>query len=66
MRMSKRMAESLITKHGWQPYIKSHWLDFTKNKGGYVIGFKNHSLEYQGTRESCKHLLELAKLQSEP
>lgn len=42
MAMTRRFVEAVIREKHWQPYIKSHWIDLGKAKGGNIITFKDH------------------------
>lgn len=71
MGMSRRFVEAIIRDNGWQPYIKSHWLDFGRQgkryipstgRGGVIITFKGHEQhEYKCSHKTAKEILDLAK-----
>jgi len=60
--MSMRMAELLITERKWQPYIKGHWMDLGRGRGGCTITFKGHEAHvFKCSQGTGKYLLKLAK-----
>ncbi len=50
MAMPKKMALKLVGEHGWEPYIKRHWMILGLHgrpaKAGYTVAFRGHNLEY--------------------
>ena len=62
MGMSRHFVEAVIKEKGWQPYIATQWLDFGKQKGGYIITFKGHTQhEFKCSFKVGKEILELAR-----
>ena len=62
MGMSRHFVEAVIRDKGWHPYIKGHFIDFRKGKGGAVITFKDHEQhEYKCSNKVASEILALAK-----
>jgi len=57
MAMTRRFVEAAIGK-GWEPYTKSHWLDFNKQRGGVIITFRGHEQhEFKCSHKVAREIL---------
>lgn len=55
--MTRRFIDAVIKK-GWQPYIKSHWLDLGKQRSGVVLTFRGHEEhEYKCSQKTANEIL---------
>lgn len=64
--MTKHFAEVVIRNLNWQPYIEGHWLNLSRQRGGVIITFKNHTEhKLKCSNKTADELLQLAKERSE-
>ena len=57
MAMTRHFVDAVIKK-GWHPYIKSHWLDFDRQRSGVIITFKDHEQhEYKCSHKTANEIL---------
>ena len=59
--VTRRFIDIVIKDKGWEPYIKSHWMDIRHQKAGVVIGFRGHTLEYACSHDTAREILSLNK-----
>lgn len=60
MAITRHFVEAVIRDLKWQPYIVSHWLNFTTQKGGAIITFKNHTdHEFKCSHKIAQEILTL-------
>ena len=59
MYMSRKLVNAVIEIKGWQPYIKSHWMELgSKSKAGVIVTFKDHEQhEYKCSYNTAKEIL---------
>ena len=58
MKMTRHFVEAVINR-GWQPYIKSQWMEIgSKSRAGVIITFKDHEThEYKCSYKTAKEIL---------
>ena len=56
-KMNRRFVDAVIAK-GWEPYIKSHWIELGRHRGGVIITFKEHEEhEYKCSQSIAEEIL---------